>query len=278
MSSFLNPDLALPDPLAAIAFAGLALALALVPLLALRVRRRLHAAEARRAAAQRAAEARSRRLNLLAQELQGSGLSLLGHAGRLSPAQARTVTAKARQLLRLSDDIAEFMATEARPRSLRQVAVPLAPLLEESIASVNAQLGPAVRQWRVAPDFAGLTLQADRRALRGALHQVLSRAARLTRDGDWIDLRPVLTPESLAIVVEDEGSGLPAEDLASQVAAVELEAEPTRGLGFGLATARSLLEAHGGDLRLEALPGVGARAWLSLPRGRVLEAAAAVAA
>ena len=89
--------------------------------------------------------------------------------------------------------IAEFMATEARPRSLRQMAVPLAPLLEESIASVNAQLGPAVRRWRVAPDFAGMTLRADRRALRGALHQVLARAARLTRDGDWIDLRPVLT-------------------------------------------------------------------------------------
>jgi signal transduction histidine kinase len=42
----------------------------------------------------------------------------------------------------------------------------------------------------------------------------------------------------------------------------------TRGLGFGLATARSLMEAHGGSLRLEALPGVGARAWLLLPRER----------
>ena len=39
--------------------------------------------------------------------------------------------------------------------------------------------------------------------------------------------------------------------------------------------ARSLLEAHGGGLRLEALPNVGARAWLSLPRSRVLDAAAA---
>lgn len=56
---------------------------------------------------------------------------------------------------------------------------------------------------------------------------------------------------------------LGAEDLACGQAT---EADRTRGLGFGLAVARSLLEAHGGALRLEALPGVGARAWLTLPR------------
>ena len=255
------------------ALSGLLAAIALAALvLALRAHRRLHAARARCAAAERAAELRNRQLGLLARELQGSGLSLLGHAGRLPPAQAAAVTAKARQLLRLVDDIAESMAAEAGSRSLRPAPVLLAPLLEEAVATVTAQLGPALRQWRIAPDFAGMTLHADRRALRGALLQVLARAARMTRDGDWIDLRAVLTPESLAIVVEDEGAGLPAEDLAGQ-APVEPEAEHTRGLGFGLATARSLLEAHGGGLRLEALPNVGARAWLSLPRDRLLAAA-----
>jgi signal transduction histidine kinase len=134
------------------------------------------------------------------------------------------------------------------------------------VAATAAQLGPGRRQFRLAPDFAGLTLHADRRALRGALLQMLTRAARLTQEGDWIDLRPVLTPDSLAIVIEDEGAGLPAEDLAPGAA------DGTRGLGFGLATARALLEAHGGSLRLEAVPGVGARAWLTLPRDRLLVA------
>ena len=77
----------------------------------------------------------------------------------------------------------------------------------------------------------------------------------------------VLTSESLAIVVEDEGAGLGAEDLAPGCARA---AEHTRGLSFGLAVARSLLEAHGGELRLEAQAGIGARAWLVLPRSRML--------
>jgi len=133
------------------------------------------------------------------------------------------------------------------------------------------RLGPTIRQWRLAEGFAGLTLHADRRALRGALLQVMARAARMTRDGDWIDLRPHLTPDSVAIIIEDEGAGLGAEDLAGG-AARATEADRTRGLGFGLAVARSLLEAHGGAFQLEALPGVGARAWLTLPRARLMPA------
>ncbi|TCZ66031.1 ATP-binding protein [Roseicella aquatilis] len=106
--------------------------------------------------------------------------------------------------------------------------------------------------------FAGLILRADRRALT----QLLTRAARMTREGEAIDLRPVLTEEAVAIVVEDEGTGLPAADLAPGAVA------GTRG--FGLALARSLAGAHGGSPPLEALPGVGARTRITLPRGRLL--------
>jgi signal transduction histidine kinase len=231
-------------------------------------RRRLAAAQAAAAAARGRAASLSRSLGLLAEELHGPGLSLLGLAGSLPPDLAAALRLEADRLLRLTDEAKEMLAAEAGPRSLQEAPVPLAPLLREVIAVVSLQLGVGRRQWRLAPDFEDMALRADARALRGALQQVLARAARLTRDGDWIDLRPVTTTECLAIVVEDEGAGLRAEDLAAGAA----EAEHTRGLSFGLAVARSLLEAHGGGLRLEAQPGIGARAWMTLPRARLLGA------
>lgn len=231
-----------------------------------RLARRLDAVGDTIDAARRQAEGRGRCLGLVAQELQAPGLALLGQAATLPEDASLAVAAAAQQMLRLSDDIAEYLAVEAGPRHLAPEALPLTPLLEHAVAEVAARLGAGRRDWRLAGEFAGLTLQADRRALHGALTQVLTRAARMTREGDSIDLRPVLTRESVAIVVEDEGAGLPAADLASGTPA------GTRGLGFGLAIARSLVEAHGGSLRLEALPGVGARAWLTLPRERLLAA------
>jgi len=213
------------------------------------LRRRALAAEARA----EGTAALSRRLHLLAREVEASGITLLTRATR-----PEAVAAEARRLLQLSDAAAEALAAGAGPRRISLAPVPLRPLLEEAIADFAAL--PGERHWRIDPGFAGMIIEADRRALLGALHQVLGRAARTTGGGAWIDLRPVLAAGTLAIVVEDEGAGPPAADLAGGAP------EGTRGLGFGLSIARSLLEAHGGGLRLEALPGIGARAWLTLPR------------
>ena len=233
------------------------------------LRRRTHAAEARALAAEGRATSHARSLGLLAEEMQASAMALLGLAGQLTLPQGQAVAGEARRVLRLADTVKEALAATAGPRCLTEERVELAPLMREVLAGVTAQLGQGSRQWRLAAEFTGLWLLADRRALHGALSQVVARAARLTRENDWIDLRPVLTSESLAIVVEDEGSGLGAEDLATGAEAAK---ERTRGLSFGLAVARSLLEAHGGELRLEAQPGIGARAWLVLPRTRLLPA------
>jgi signal transduction histidine kinase len=80
----------------------------------------------------------------------------------------------------------------------------------------------------------------------------------------------VLGGETVAIIVEDEGDGLPAQDLVPETTG---PITGTRGLDLGLTLARSLAAAHGGDIRLESVPGIGARAWLTLPRARLLEAA-----
>lgn len=241
--------------------------LAMAVLQARRLARQLCLAEAARDAARRQAEGRGRCLGLVVRDLQEPGLVLLNLSARLPQAAGQEVAAVARRMLRLADDIADDLAVEAGPRRLAPEPLPLLSLLEAAVAEVAIRLGPGRRDWRLGGDFARLTLQADRRALHGALTQVLARAARMTREGDRIDLRPVLTADALAIVVEDEGAGLASADLAAG-------APPgTRGLGFGLAMARSLVEAHGGSLRLEALPGIGDRIWLTLPRARLLATA-----
>jgi signal transduction histidine kinase len=81
--------------------------------------------------------------------------------------------------------------------------------------------------------------------------------------GDRIALRLVRAAETVALVIEDEGAGLPHGDLAG--------GHGTRGLSLGLSAARELMRAHGGELTLESVPGIGARTWLTLPRARVLE-------
>jgi signal transduction histidine kinase len=178
-------------------------------------------------------------------------------------------------LLRLSDDMAH-LASEPSRRTLHEAPMLLGPVIDAAVALVAVQLRPALRHWKIEPGLRPIKVRADSRALEGALAALLRRAAQHSQDGDVVAVRLELSLATLAIVVEDEGDGLPAQDLATAAASAPEglaigSATGTRGLDVGLTLARSLAAAHGGDIRLESAPGIGARAWLTLPRARLLQ-------
>jgi signal transduction histidine kinase len=230
--------------------------------------------------AERDLEARGRYLGLLAQDMQQHGLALLGLATATTPASTPppppvganpaegSLESRARALLALSADVSDLLAASAGPRVLRDDRLEMGPLLDEVIGQIVQSLAPGRRSWRIAADLRALVLAADRRAVVGLLRQVLTRVVRHTRDGDAVQMRLVRADDSVAIVIEDEGSGQTSEDLNGFSVK-----NGTRGLGLGLMVARDLLRAHGGELTIEAVPGIGARAWMTLPRDRVVEPA-----
>ncbi|WP_424811028.1 sensor histidine kinase [Roseococcus sp. YIM B11640] len=216
----------------------------------------------------RLAAARARSLNLLARDLKSLGLTLLGRAQASGPA-GLAFEGEARRLLHLSDAAAEEAGAHAT-RQLFEERFALRPALEEAVGEATSHLGPGRRDWRIGAGIGDATVLGDRRALRSALAEVLARAARATGEGDVIEIRAEARQHAISIIVEDEGAGTALADLSPREH--DGTAERTRGMGLGLSLARSLLRAHGGELVIEAAPGVGARAFLSLPRERFFAA------
>lgn len=266
-----------PMQVSAMSYAFFILAMTAI-ILAVRLRASLDATRARAFKAERLAASRGRSLSLASQELRGIAAAMAGCAQTV-PGSARrglcighggqAAEGPVQKLLRLSDDLAE-VASGPVLRAIHEAPAPLGPIVDSAIATVGSQIRPGLRHWQVDPALRALTVRADGRALEGALGALLRRAASHSRDGDLIALRWVIASETVAIVVEDEGDGLAVPDLLADAGAPQAA---TRGLDLGLSLARSLAAAHGGDVRLESAPGIGARAWLTLPRARVLEAA-----
>ncbi|MFC0408796.1 sensor histidine kinase [Roseomonas elaeocarpi] len=241
--------------------------------MAWRQRSQLSALQAERGRESALRAGQARRLALVSRELSQPGLSLLGMADQLAaapeaeaPAIAASLRAESARLLRLSDEIADELASHGGERHLREEPLVLGALLDQALLEVRRPLGDASRHWSIDGRIGELTLLGDRRALSRSLAQVLMRAVRETGAGDCIAIRLVRGPDNLSLLIEDEGAGLASGDIAGMAA----EAGGTRGLELGLATARDLMRAHGGDLVVEAAAGVGTRAWLTLPRRRVI--------
>ncbi len=78
------------------------------------------------------------------------------------------------------------------------------------------------------------------------------------------------TASALRIDIDDDGPGIPADDLERVFSPfVRLEGSRSRqtgGIGLGMAIARSIVRGHGGDITLENRPQGGLRATVRLPR------------
>jgi signal transduction histidine kinase len=111
-----------------------------------------------------------------------------------------------------------------------------------------------------------LMIEADRSLLELALSNLLDNALKFTPPGGWVSLNISLSEGEIHFQVEDDGPGIPAEDLSHIFERFyrgkHIQAE---GSGLGLALVKSVIEAHGGTVEAHSDLGEGSRFMIHLP-------------
>jgi two-component system, OmpR family, sensor kinase len=119
------------------------------------------------------------------------------------------------------------------------------------------------------------TLQADPDRLTQVLRNLVRNAVAHTERGDRVSVFAGAHDGQLEILVSDTGPGIPSDQL-DQVFERFHRVDGSRsrdrgGSGLGLAIARAIVEAHGGTIRAESVPGHGATLRINLPGYRARE-------
>jgi two-component system cell cycle sensor histidine kinase PleC len=171
-------------------------------------------------------------------------------------------------LLEVINDILDMSKIEAGRIRLDFEDLDLDTLLAESmrVVSAKAQEKQLEVSARIAPD---LQLRGDRRAIKQIALNLLSNAVKFTPAGGSVTVRGRMANEFVVLGIADSGIGIAKDALAKLGRPFEqVESQLTKshqGSGLGLAIAKSLVELHGGCMRIRSRPGRGTLVVVRLP-------------
>ncbi|WP_425404364.1 ATP-binding protein [Hwanghaeella sp.] len=174
-------------------------------------------------------------------------------------------------LMELVNDILDIAAIEAGRKTLTVREVDLDEVVDECLAIVEhraEEAGVALR--KEIADGDGLAVQADRRALQQVLLNLLTNAVKNTPSGGTVSVTAKAGAQGTEIVVSDTGCGIPEDRLEEVTKAFVRGSDDPMvsqdGWGLGLSIAKSLVELHEGDFRIDSTVGDGTAVHITLPR------------
>lgn len=142
--------------------------------------------------------------------------------------------------------------------------VDVARLVAEAAAAAGLGRHGVGVQTKVAGLLPPVRGDADR--LRQAMDNLIGNAIKASSPGGTVDVTAESRDGSVRVSVSDRGPGVAAADRDRIFEAFE-QAGNRPGAGLGLYVVRTIAEAHGGSVELDAAPGAGATFTLVLPIG-----------
>lgn len=174
---------------------------------------------------------------------------------------ADKAVARLRHLEHLIQDMLSFVKGQAGVHEI----MPLSELLAELVQVMEPQMLACGVALEIEDGCLGCMLRADRKALSGALINLLENAMQAYDATGGVVILRAKSPSVgvLQLSVSDFGRGF--DEAASGRLFEPFFTTRTEGTGLGLAIVRNVVESHGGSVEARSAPGEGSEFVLRLP-------------
>jgi signal transduction histidine kinase len=180
-----------------------------------------------------------------------------------------TLQKNIRDLSELIDDLFQMTQLDAGGLPLDLNHASMLDLLSDTLESFQAQAsqqGIALSA-SIAPQVGMVTMDTAR--IGRVLNNLISNALRHTKSGGQVQLIAERQAGLVSIKVMDSGEGIAPEDLPfvfdQFYRGEKSRSRQTGGAGLGLAIARGIIQAHGGEISVESQLGSGSTFCFTLP-------------
>lgn len=164
-----------------------------------------------------------------------------------------------RSLSALIDDLFQMAQLDTVGIPLDRAESSLADLISDTLESFSALAKQQGVQLEGQVETGVDPVLMDTQRIGRVLNNLVGNALRHTLSGGWVELHAVRTAQGVEVSVRDTGEGIRAEDLPHIFERFyrgeKSRSRATGGSGLGLAIARSIVQAHGGEIGVESRPG-----------------------
>jgi two-component system cell cycle sensor histidine kinase PleC len=171
-------------------------------------------------------------------------------------------------LLEVINDILDMSKIEAGRMKFDLEHLDLSQTLIESVRVVSGRAENKNLSLETDIDEA-IPVVADRRAMKQIAVNLLSNAVKFTPDNGRVIVRSRIVGDTIRLMIADTGIGIEKQALTRLGRPFEqVESQLTKsyhGSGLGLAIAKSLVNLHGGSMKLRSRIGVGTVVYVMLP-------------
>jgi signal transduction histidine kinase len=169
----------------------------------------------------------------------------------------------------LIDDLFEMAQFDAGGLKLEREPSSLADLISDTLESFSelAARQDVRLEGSLSPGLGHVLM--DVQSIGRVLDNLVSNALGHTPAGGRVSITAAPLKGGARVEVADTGEGIPAEVLPHVFDRFyrgdQSRNRATGGAGLGLAIAKGIVEAHGGEIGVESIPGRGARFYFTLP-------------
>ena len=192
--------------------------------------------------------------------------------GELNDKQAdylKDIHGSGKHLLSLINDILDLSKIEAGHMELELASFDLPTALSNAMTLVRERALRHGIELSLKVDPQTGEIEADERKFKQIVLNLLSNAVKFTPDGGRVDVSARMFDRRVEVAVRDTGIGIAPEDQGALFEEFKQvggdHAGKAEGTGLGLALAKSLVELHGGEIRLASAPGMGSTFSFTLP-------------
>lgn len=182
---------------------------------------------------------------------------------RLVPEERKQFATKTTERLHHLEHLINDMLRFVKGETAQLEKVVISSLLAELKRDIEPQMSHYNLQFSVHDNSENACLMVDRKALHGALTNLLENAIQFSCIGDCVALTCDLDREAVILTVSDNGPGI---DMEIQERLFEpFYTTRAEGTGLGLAIVRGVIQSMGGSVHVNSLANAGSEFIISLP-------------